>query len=411
MDHRKLAALHVMEKLEQAGYQAYLVGGCVRDECLGKIPQDYDVTTDARPEQVMEIFEKVIPTGIRHGTVMVVEQKVPVEVTTFRTDGNYLNHRQPEKVEFVQSLKEDLKRRDFTMNAMAKDRNGRIIDYFDGRKDLDKGIIRTVGNPSERFQEDALRMLRAIRFANQFRFELDPATEEGICRHRDKGSYLSVERVTAELNKMFDADTVSQGFRLLFQTRLIHFLPPFRRWDLPDEAVKATPQIDPIKNRTVRWAYLLCLCGTRQDQLAERLRQLKLSKKENKEISACFSLASRWKGPVYSMSREDWCRILLEEGPETVVNAANLAKLTSSDGRRIPSDSQLVQWWNSLKIHQVRELKVSGRDFIRHCGWEKGPWIGKVLQVLLEQVALGKLPNEKEILLKEGCKIGALHQK
>ncbi len=111
------------------------------------------------------------------------------------------------------------------------------------------------------------------------------------------------------------------------------------------------------------------------------------------------------------MSREDWCRLLLAEGPEIVANAANLAKLTGPDTRRIPSDSQLVQWWNGLKIHQARELKVSGRDFVRHCGWEKGPWIGKVLQVLLEQVALGKLPNEKEILLKEGCKIGALHQK
>lgn len=411
MDHRKSAALNVMEKLEQAGYQAYLVGGCVRDECLGLIPQDYDVTTDAKPERVMEIFAKVIPTGLRHGTVMVIEQDVPVEVTTFRKDGDYQNHRRPEKVEFVQSLKEDLKRRDFTMNAMAKDRYGHLIDYFGGQKDLQDGIIRTVGDPSERFQEDALRMLRAIRFANQFHFSLSSATEQGIRRHREYGIYLSVERVMAELNKMFEAKKVSQGLKLLFQTRLINHLPPFHQWDLPKGTVKIHPQIDQMKSRTVRWAYLLYLCGIGQEQISTRFNQLKPSKKEKKEITTCFLLTHHWGNSFVSMTKEDWCRILLKEGLDTVTNAANLAKLICPESRRIPSRSQLSKWWSEMRIHHPGELKINGRDLIKYCGWKKGPWIGKVLQVLFEQVAFGHLPNEKETLLKEGCKIGTLDTK
>lgn len=411
MDHRKIAALDVMKRLEQRGYQAYLVGGCVRDECLGEVPQDYDVTTDAKPEQVMEIFEKVVPTGLRHGTVMVIENEVPVEVTTFRTDGDYQNHRQPEKVEFVQSLKEDLKRRDFTINAMAKDRHGHLIDYFKGQKDLQEGIIRTVGDPSKRFQEDALRMLRAIRFANQFHFRLSPATEQGIRQHREYGIYLSVERVTAELNKMFEAQSVSQGLNLLFQTRLMDCIPPFCHWDLPDEPGKIPPEIDQIKSRTVRWAYLLHVCGTGRDQILERLHQLKVPKKEKKEITTCFLLAYHWENSFVSMTKEDWLRILLKEGLNTVTNAANLAKLVCPGRQLAPSCSQLSKWWNGMGIHHPAELNVNGQDLMKHCGWGKGPRIGKVLQVLVERVAFGNLPNKKEILLKEGCKIGTLDKK
>lgn len=407
MDRRKNAAFKVMKKLELSGYQAYLVGGCVRDECLGRVPQDYDVTTNAKPENVMEIFEKVIPTGLRHGTVTVLEQGIPVEVTTFRKEENYHNHRQPEKVEFVQSLKEDLARRDFTMNAMAKDLHGHLIDYFGGQKDLQNGRIRTVGNPVERFQEDALRMLRAIRFANQFQFRLDPATKQGIFWHKELGVYLSVERVTAELNKMFQAERVCQGLKLLFDTELIYFLPPFHQWNLPKTKVEEIhPEMDQINNRVVKWAYLLYLCGTPKEQLSVRLNQLKLPKKEKKEVSTCFVLAHQWMDFSPFMTEEDWRRSLLCAGLKAALNAEALAKVIAPQNR-IPASSKLTTWWHRMKIHHPGQLNVNGRELLEACGRAKGPWIKSTLQVLFEEVALGHLPNEREILLKEGCKVGA----
>lgn len=411
MDQRELAALSVMEKLEQQGYQAYLVGGCVRDECLGRIPQDYDVTTNAVPEQVMAIFERVIPTGLRHGTVTVIENEVPTEVTTFRKEENYKNHRQPEHVQFIDSLREDLARRDFTINAMAKDRRGNLIDYFDGQEDLQNGIIRTVGSPSERFSEDALRMLRAIRFANQFDFRLDFATVQGISSHKKDGVYLSVERVTAELEKMFKSEKVCPGLQLLFRTELIFFLPPFFHWELSRtlKNQRIDRRADRTQNRIVRWAYLLYLCAASEQNLSGRLNGLKLSKKDKQQISNCFLLACHLKN-FPQQTDEDWRRLLLQYGLETVLQARLLAGFIFKE-RVTPSERQFWVWWDQMPVHHANQLNINGHDLIRYCGRPGGAWIGKVLYKLFEQVALGKTPNDKETLLKEGCKLGALYTK
>ncbi|MGA8943870.1 MAG: CCA tRNA nucleotidyltransferase [Thermoactinomyces sp.] len=412
MNQRKKAALAVIDKLEDQGFQAYLVGGCVRDECLGKIPKDYDVTTNARPEQVMAVFERTIPTGLRHGTVTVIEQGVPTEVTTFRKEENYMNHRRPECVRFIHSLREDLARRDFTINAMAKDRQGNLIDYFGGQKDLQNGIIRTVGSPTDRFSEDALRMLRAIRFANQFDFRLDSATAEGISSHKKVGVYLSVERVTAELEKMFQSEKVCLGLQLLFQTELIFFLPPFFRWKLSRtlKNQKIDRGADSAQNRTVRWAYLLYLCDTNEQNLSVRLNGLKLSRKDRQQISNCFLLAWQWVNFLPDQADETWCRLLLRHGLETVLQARVLAGFISGKCQ-IPSEHQFCAWWKKMPVHYPTELKINGHDLIRCCGRPGGAWTGKVLYNLFEQAALGKIPNDKETLLKEGCKLGALYTK
>lgn len=197
-------AVKMLEKLNSSGYEAYIVGGCIRDSILKRSPNDWDITTSATPEQMLEVFKgyNVIPTGIKHGTLTVISEKKPIEITTFRTDGEYENHRKPKEVCFVSSLKEDLARRDFTCNAIACDKDGNIFDYFDGMKDIENKIIRAVGEPQKRFDEDALRILRAVRFAAQLGFKIDEKTAESAFMQKVFLKDVSAERHFAEFKKL-----------------------------------------------------------------------------------------------------------------------------------------------------------------------------------------------------------------
>ncbi len=193
--------LEILRRLTEAGFSAYAVGGCVRDTLMGRPPHDWDVATSASCAQVAALFERTVPTGLKYGTVTVLLPGGQAEVTTFRRDGAYRNGRRPESVEFVSDLKEDLSRRDFTVNAMAMDAQGRIVDLFGGREDLARGVIRCVGEPERRFSEDALRMLRAVRFSAQLSFSVEPATLAALRRMAPLAEKLSAERVLAELQK------------------------------------------------------------------------------------------------------------------------------------------------------------------------------------------------------------------
>lgn len=194
--------LYILVKLERAGYEAYAVGGCVRDALLGLPINDYDITTNATPQEVVRVFEglRIIETGLQHGTVTVMVGDTGFEVTTFRVDGEYLDHRHPESVQFTSQLKEDLSRRDFTINAMAADKYGNVIDYFNGKSDLSNKLIRCVGNPDKRFNEDGLRMLRALRFASRLGFDIEKETAEAIHFNRDLLNNISAERIQKEFN-------------------------------------------------------------------------------------------------------------------------------------------------------------------------------------------------------------------
>lgn len=193
---------YIMKRLRDCGYEAYIVGGCVRDVLLGRIPEDWDITTSAKPVEVKQIFHKTIDTGITHGTLTVLLEKKGYEVTTYRIDGEYEDSRHPKNVEFTSNLLEDLKRRDFTINAMAYHPEKGVIDRFGGRDDLEHGIIRCVGDPMQRFEEDALRMLRAIRFSGQLNFVIDPFTKEAITKKASTIQKISAERIHVELNKL-----------------------------------------------------------------------------------------------------------------------------------------------------------------------------------------------------------------
>ncbi len=196
----------IITELNQHGYEAYAVGGCVRDSLLKRIPKDWDITTSAKPEEVKKVFKRTIDTGILHGTVTVMIGKEGYEVTTYRVDGEYADHRHPDSVTFTSNLEEDLKRRDFTINAMAWHPESGLVDLFDGQKDLEKGIIRCVGCPDERFDEDALRMMRAVRFSAQLGFHIDPETAKAVKHHAPDLKNVSAERVREELVKLLISD-------------------------------------------------------------------------------------------------------------------------------------------------------------------------------------------------------------
>lgn len=253
----------ILDTLHQAGFQAYMVGGCVRDSLLHKVPHDYDVTTNARPEQVQALFERTIPTGIDHGTITVMSE-YPVEVTTFRQESMYSDHRHPDHVAFVNDLIEDLARRDFTINAMAYDPSLGLVDPFGGQTDLEKHIIRAVGDPYERFHEDALRMLRAHRFAARFHFQIEKQTKKAIQQLHKDMQYVSVERVRHEILEILAANPYEiENMTLL----LSHWMPelescrtclqqtPYHDTNVLHHILRAIKLLDPF-DETLAWTLL-----------------------------------------------------------------------------------------------------------------------------------------------------------
>jgi len=245
--------ISIQKRLESRGFPAYLVGGCVRDIIMGRRPNDWDLCTAALPEEVTAIFPRSRPTGIKHGTVTVIEHGSSAEVTTFRSDGEYKDHRRPENVRFIADLKGDLERRDFTVNALALPLSGEIFDPFGGRGDIEKRLLRCVGEPDTRFNEDALRMFRAFRFSAVLGFEIEPLTLAAIRRNAALSSTLAKERVRAEIEKIL----LSESPQVI--SELIVF-------GLLSDIIAASPAIPNLsllkrlpKNRALRWAGLCAL--------------------------------------------------------------------------------------------------------------------------------------------------------
>ena len=212
-------AMPVLKKLEDTGFEAYFVGGSVRDILLHRHIHDVDIASSAYPEEVKNLFEKSIDTGIQHGTVTVLFDGNSYEITTFRTESGYQDYRRPDHVTFVQNLDEDLKRRDFTINALAMDTQGNIIDLFNGLDDLDKKIIRAVGDPEKRFHEDALRMMRAVRFMSQLNFNLEENTNQAVADHHQLLKKISVERIREEFVKLELGKNARQAFKIFWETK------------------------------------------------------------------------------------------------------------------------------------------------------------------------------------------------
>jgi len=365
------------ETLWRAGFEAYPVGGCVRDLLLGRTPGDWDVTTNALPEQVMAVFDHTAPTGIKHGTVTVIIDGAAIEVTTFRTEGEYSDGRHPDGVRFDATLEQDLARRDFTINAMALARDGSLVDPFGGQADLKAEIIRCVGEPGRRFAEDALRMLRAVRFGAQLGFAIEQNTLEALKQNASKAKLLACERVRVEVEKTL-CSTRPERVGDLFELGLMEAWSETR--PTGTEGLAALPAV-PL----LRWA-ALCACLNVGDVEAF-LRGLKL---DGTTIRACGSGWALYQKAVPETD-EEWRRALVCHGENGCRAAAAMA-----------GECALRRLETVLAQHpcvRVEQLAITGGE-LAELGLS-GPEIGRMQRRLLTLVAEHPAANTRERLLAE----------
>lgn len=453
MNHIKIPDIlkKMNEIFVQHGYKAYLVGGAVRDMLMGKEPHDWDVTTDATPEQVMSIFRKVIPTGIAHGTVTVHFMKNEIEVTTFRTESDYSDGRHPDKVEYTGNIEEDLSRRDFTINAIASYLgDGTITDPFHGRDDIKRKVIRTVGNPLERFSEDGLRPVRAVRFSAQLGFEIERKTLKAISEPEilKKTSGISLERFRDELLKLMKAEKPSAGLKLMEESGILDiFIPEFKKcrgciqgdfrgyhqFDVLDHLFYACDGA-PASKQNVRLAALFHDIGkpdvkrviptpqgdqftfynheAKSQQITkEILFRLKFSNAEIANIchlvvNHMFNYTQDWTdaavrrflAKIHEENLEDLYDLRLAD-----IYGMNNAPVRGQDSRTIALLNELKdrisKETEKNSVLSLKQLAVNGKDLMKN-GISAGKDLGFVLNQLLETVLEDPSQNEKEQLIK-----------
>lgn len=450
----EIKALNIPERLRKplevftgtfsrSGFDCYLVGGCVRDLLLGHDTYDYDFATNAKPEQVMKLFKRVAPTGIKHGTVTVLSGDMEFEVTTYRADGKYLDGRRPDSISFSDSLQEDVQRRDFTINGLAYDmKQDKVIDLVGGIEDLEKGIIRTIGSPLDRFGEDGLRTYRACRFAAKLGFEIEPATFNAIGRTLEIASKVSAERIREELMKLLSTDTPSKGFECMRRSGLLKLALPeldicyeveqnrFHAYDIYYHSLyscDAAPKDKPL----VRLAALLHDIGkvnTRKQaedgeytfynhevigarMVRKLMRRLKFSNTEmeivnNLVINHMFHYTDDWSDGAVR-------RFMRKVGVE---NIPDLFELREADrignGTRtgLPEPIKKLQERIDAVIEAenaitVRDLRINGNIIMEKFDLKPGPLIGRILHDLLELVLDEPDMNREDLLLEKSEEI------
>lgn len=428
-------ANQIITCLQKAGYEAYIVGGCVRDALLGRRAADWDITTNAEPWQVKRLFSRTVDTGIQHGTVTVLAGRQGFEVTTYRVDGEYQDGRHPKEVRFTPSLLEDLKRRDFTINAMAYNEKDGLVDVFGGIEDLKQGRIRCVGDPRERFTEDALRILRAVRFSAQLNFFIEPETREAVAEFASSLTRISAERIQTELVKLLVSDH-PEVFRVLYETGITRvILPefddcmdtpqnhPHHCYSVGEHILRTLEEVE--ADKALRLAALFHDIGkpkvhTRDDQGIDHfhghgeagaeltgsiLRRLKF---DNDTINRVKHLVKvhdyRQIGPGKRGVRRAVVRIGKDyfEDYMKLRRADILAQNPRMQREKLEALNELKELYQEVLAEQdclsLKDLAVTGRDLI-DAGLEPGPELGKVLNRLLELVIEYPEYNTKEELL------------
>ena len=432
-----------VKTFHENGFECYLVGGSVRDLILGFDIYDYDFATSARPDQVMKLFKRVIPTGVKHGTVTVLVQGMEFEVTTYRADGKYFDGRRPETVYFASSLEEDVKRRDFTINGLALDiRTNEIIDHVQGLADIKDGIIRTIGNPDERFKEDGLRTYRACRLASKLNFEIEEKTFNSISQALDVAAKVSVERIRDELLKILETDKPSVGFEYMRKTGLLRNCLPelddaynveqnrFHAYDIYFHSLyscDAAPRGNPL----VRLAALFHDIGKVQTKrmgddgdytfynhevigarivrrIMKRLKfsNTELDKVNNLVINHMFHYTNEWTDGAVR-------RFMRKVGVENLPDLFTLREADrSGNGSRfgIPEPIKRLQERIELIIEAenaitVTDLDINGNIIMDAFDLKPGPVIGNILKELLELVLDNPEINDRDILLQEAAEI------
>jgi tRNA nucleotidyltransferase (CCA-adding enzyme) len=427
--------MFIMKTLNNNKYEAFIVGGCVRDSLLGKEPKDWDLTTNAKPEEIKELYAKTIDTGIKHGTITIVLNSMNFEITTYRTDGEYLDNRRPENVKFTFSLVEDLSRRDFTMNAIAYNPNEGFIDPFKGINDITENIIRAVGNADKRFKEDALRMLRGIRFSAELNFSLEQDTLQAIRNNNYLINSISKERIQEELTKLLVSEAPLR-FLLLKDTEILQFiLPEFDRcFNIPQNnpyhiynvAMHSLYAVSYIEsNKVLRWVMLLHDLGklitkttdengidhfynhmSKSVQLAEDI--LKELKFDNKTLSLICRLIQHHDidiEPKYNSVR----KAINSMGDDIFMDLLKVKTADKKAQNPIYLEEGLVHIdrinsiyldiKNKQECISISDLAIGGRDLIE-LGFEQNEKLGFALNALLIAVIEDPNLNKKEKLLE-----------
>ena len=427
---------YILSTLESAGYKAYIVGGSVRDFIMGREPSDYDVATDATPKEVMALFssDKVIDTGSKHGTVTVIHNSVHVEVTTFRKESVYSDGRHPDEVTFSDNINDDLSRRDFTMNAIAYNEAEGMIDPFGGVKDIENRIIRTVGNPEERFNEDALRMLRALRFSSALGFEIEEETKKAIFDHKeDILGRVSMERIQKELEGILVGDDVERVLRdyvEIIGVVIPEVLPmvgfdqrtPFHIYDVWEHTIKVVAGMpaDPVS----RLAGLFHDIGkppcfiqgedgvghffghpeVSREMADEIMRRLKFDNKTREDVL----LIVKWHDLRPAVTVKAVRKVIMKVTPElfskwvAIKYADNGAQAPALADRKagIHGVEELgYELMESEEALSLKTLRVNGRD-IMSLGVSEGPEVGRIMSELLSDVLEENIENDREQLLK-----------
>lgn len=429
-------ANRIIHTLQKAGYEAYIVGGCVRDAILGRVPGDWDITTSAKPEEVKALFRRTIDTGIEHGTVTVMFDKEGYEVTTYRVDGRYEDHRRPSSVTFTASLLEDMKRRDFTINAMAYNETEGIIDHFDGMKDLGRRVIRCVGEPKERFDEDALRILRALRFSAQLDFTIDEKTQEAIQNQAQFLKDISAERIHVELTKLL-VSAHPERLRTAYELGVTAVvLPEFdvmmkteqkndhHLYTVGEHTLRVMQEVSATE--TLRWAALLHdvakpitkTSDERGDHFYEhnrvgvdvanrillRLKFDNFTRNRVKRLVLWHDYGVGEKPALRSFRKS-----LSKMGPDlfeeyiNIKRADILAQSNYMREEKLANQELLKDYYKTImeqkQCLQLKDLAVCGKDLI-DAGMKPGKELGETLNYLLEFVLEEPELNEREKLME-----------
>ncbi len=377
-----------MSILEQNGYSAYAVGGCVRDSLLGLMPFDWDICTSALPEQTAESFDgfRVIPTGVKHGTLTVIIEN-PLEITTFRIDGDYLDNRRPSEVSFTRNLQDDLCRRDFTVNAMATNSHGEITDLYGGRKDLEAKLIRCVGDAATRFDEDALRIMRALRFAATLGFEIETETAKAIHEKKHLLKNIAAERIQKEFTKMLTGDCCQILSEFADVIRV--FLPEAQTDSVTLRRIKNSPA-----DHSLRLALLFS--STPSQQALQRLQALRYDNATSNRVSLMLTSLD----VAISTQRPQIKRLLNKYGEKNAKDVLEFQlfceKIDSATYRLAVNTIEEII--SAGECYTLSKLAVNGSD-VSSLGLFPANMIGKVLFRLLEMVMDAEAENEKNILI------------
>ncbi|EMC06709.1 CCA tRNA nucleotidyltransferase [Streptococcus mutans] len=381
-------ALPVLEKIKAAGFEAYFVGGSVRDVLLGHPIHDVDIASSSYPEETKKIFPRTVDIGIEHGTVLVLENGHDYEVTTFRTEDLYVDYRRPSQVSFVRSLEEDLKRRDFTINAFALDEKANIIDKFNGLVDLEQKILRAVGNAAERFNEDALRIMRGLRFAAQLNFDIEKKTFIAMREHAPLLEKISVERSFIEFDKLLRAPYWRKGINCLIASQAYDYLPLLQstadKWqqlltDLPEDFTFSTSE--------QAWAAVLLYLNVENPR--SFLKSWKTSNDFQKTVEKLLA--------IYRL-REDRQIKKTDVYQYSATLLMLVEELRQAQGLAVDFE-HIKELDEALTIHDKHEIVVKGGDLMAAFDLKPGPDLGKILNQIESFIVAGNLANERQAIL------------